>query len=373
MLRTLVAHRRIAALIAVASFLVVAAPMAAQAQSGDSDGDGYSDSSDYCPSQPGGAGGPYNQPGCPVPPDSDGDGYIGNQDYCPSQPGGAQGPYNAPGCPVPPDSDADGYPDPQDGCPTTPGGAAGPANAQGCPVPATAAETDRDGDGVSNEYDDCPDTAGSRDVEGCPDQDGDGLRDSADACPNQKGPTNGDGQAIGGGCPDADRDGVRDTEDECPNQGKGTYAGGVRKMDDKGCPIASAFFNFPSGDTWEMGHGAGMIAICNNVPHMADCTWRIHVSLTEDSADKLGLKNRELVDRKVTTSGKSNFFQQVRGNWRWRPSAALTAALKKYGRSVTVILTGSYKVEGSGDWKRMDRDKRVIKPKRCGWVPYTCT
>ena len=373
MLRTFVAHRRIAALIAVASFLVVAAPMAAQAQSGDSDGDGYSDSSDYCPSQPGGAGGPYNQPGCPVPPDSDGDGYIGNQDYCPSQPGGAQGPYNAQGCPVPPDSDADGYPDAQDGCPTQPGGAAGPSNVQGCPVAPTAAETDRDGDGVSNEYDDCPDTAGSRDVEGCPDQDGDGLRDSADACPNQKGPTNGDGQAIGGGCPDADRDGVRDTEDECPNQGKGTYAGGVRKMDDKGCPIASAFFNFPSGDTWEMGHGAGMIAICNNVPHMADCTWRIHVSLTADSADKLGLKNRELVDRKVTTSGKSNFFQQVRGNWRWRPSAALTAALKKYGRSVTVILTGSYKVEGSGDWKRMDRDKRVIKPKRCGWVPYTCT
>lgn len=297
------------------------------------------------------------------PPDADGDGYPDAQDNCPNAAGGPGGTYNAPGCPVPPDSDGDGFPDPQDSCPTKPGPAQSANNSQGCPV---APNFDTDGDGVQNQYDACPNTAGSRDASGCPDRDGDFVPDATDECPNLKGPVNED-EGPGGngsGCPDKDLDGVRDSEDACPTQ--------EGDADAKGCPPVKAFFNFPSRDTWEMGHRKGQVAVCRDTPRMADCSWRIHVALTAASADKLGLKNRELVDRLVKPTGRSAFFQMITGKWAWRPSDALTAALKRYGRPITIILSGSYKVEGSGVWKKMDSEKRRVKPKPCGWTPFTC-
>jgi hypothetical protein len=333
MSRAVVSCRRIGALIAVASFLVVAAPAAAQAP----------------------------------PPDSDGDGYSDNQDVCPTTPGGPQGPYNAPGCPVPPDSDGDGYPDPNDGCPTTPGGPQGPANGPGCPAPK---DPDLDDDGVSNEYDACPSTPGSRDAQGCPDGDGDWIRDSEDACPNAKGPVNDDGQGEGNGCPDDDRDGVKDSDDACPTQGGSKYGGGV---DQEGCPArVTAFFNFPMTNTWEMAQGKRQLAVCKDTPRLVHCTMRMIVSLTDASAKRLGIKNPELLDRVVKTSKRSAFHEMVTGPWQWRPSDALKAALKKDGRSVTIIVRGSYKVAGSGEWKKLDRQKVVVKPKSCGWNRFSC-
>ena len=293
------------------------------------------------------------------PPDTDGDGFTDSMDSCPSQPGPAQGPYNAAGCPIPPDSDGDGYPDPQDPCPTKPGGAAGPNYPAGCPVPPNP---DVDGDGVTNEYDECPTVKGSRDTAGCPDRDGDWVRDSEDACPDLKG----SGEEGGGsGCPDKDGDGIRDSDDECPAQG-GEDVGA------KGCPPVFTAFSFPTENTWKMAQGGRQVAVCNDSPRTSDCTWRINVSLTKASARRLGINNRELVDRTVKTTKRQPFFKSVSGRWEWNPSKELKAALKKYGRSVTIVKTGSYKVAGSGEWRKMDKEKVVVKPKPCGWNALAC-
>jgi hypothetical protein len=81
--------RRLTLLLSVVCFLMVAAPVAL-AQSGDSDGDGITDSIDSCPQQPG----PQERGGCPIP-DGDGDGTPDSNDTCPDEPG----PDN--GCPPP--------------------------------------------------------------------------------------------------------------------------------------------------------------------------------------------------------------------------------------------------------------------------------
>ncbi|HYH58457.1 MAG TPA: hypothetical protein VD790_04475 [Thermoleophilaceae bacterium] len=88
------------------------------------------------------------------------------------------------------------------------------------------------------------------------------------------------------------------------------------------------------------------------------------------SAKRLGMKNPELVGRVVTTSKRSTLHEMVTGKWQWRPSDALKAALEQDGRSVTIIIRGSYKV--SGEWKKLDRHKVVVKPKPCGWNRFSC-
>ena len=114
----------------------------------DSDGDGFNDNVDKCPT----VVGLERYQGCPIP-DTDGDGINDEVDKCPSVAGLAK--YN--GCPIP-DTDKDGVNDEEDKCPTV----AGLAKYQGCPVP------DTDNDGINDEDDKCPTIAGVAENGGCP-------------------------------------------------------------------------------------------------------------------------------------------------------------------------------------------------------------
>jgi outer membrane protein OmpA-like peptidoglycan-associated protein len=119
----------------------------------DSDGDGFLDSKDDCPNEPGVA-----PRGCPVvESDSDGDGFLDSEDSCPNEPGVAPD-----GCPEK-DSDGDGFLDSKDSCPDVPG-----VEPDGCPPP------DTDGDGILDPDDKCvdqPETVnGYQDSDGCPDE-----------------------------------------------------------------------------------------------------------------------------------------------------------------------------------------------------------
>ncbi len=132
----------------------------------DTDGDGYDDSVDACPTQ-GDQGYGVDGTGCPNPvPDSDGDGYPDNVDTCPTQ--GDQGyGLDITGCPNPvPDSDGDGYLDNVDACPTQ-GDEGYGVDGSGCPNPVP----DSDGDGYLDNVDACP-TQGDEgygiDATGCP-------------------------------------------------------------------------------------------------------------------------------------------------------------------------------------------------------------
>ncbi len=117
----------------------------------DTDGDGFMDPDDKCPTEPGVA-----PDGCPVK-DTDGDGFIDPDDKCPTEAGVAPD-----GCPVK-DTDGDGFMDPDDKCPTEPGVAP-----DGCPV------KDTDGDGIMDPDDKCPKEPetknGFEDEDGCPDE-----------------------------------------------------------------------------------------------------------------------------------------------------------------------------------------------------------
>jgi hypothetical protein len=141
----------------------------------DTDGDGFPDVADSCPTVPN-----------PDQRDSDGDG-VG--DACEAGP--------------PPDADGDGVPDAVDNCPQSP----------------NPDQADRDGDGVGDVCDDCPDTPDPAQVDAdgngigdaCevappPDADGDGVPDAVDNCPGVPNPD----QA------DADGDGAGDACDPCP-------------------------------------------------------------------------------------------------------------------------------------------------------------
>ncbi|HEY0468060.1 MAG TPA: OmpA family protein [Polyangiaceae bacterium] len=115
----------------------------------DSDHDGYVDSEDQCPAEPGVA-----PRGCPA--DTDSDGVLDKDDYCPREAGPAPN-----GCPDP-DLDRDGIPLPCDLCPKEVG-----VKPDGCPI------RDKDGDGIFDDKDKCidkPETRnGFEDEDGCPD------------------------------------------------------------------------------------------------------------------------------------------------------------------------------------------------------------
>ncbi len=89
--------------------------------------------------------------------DTDGDGFLDHADTCPSVPGVAPD-----GCPLK-DRDGDGFLDADDKCPDQPGTAP-----DGCPRP------DRDQDRIADVDDKCPDDPenrnGFRDADGCPDE-----------------------------------------------------------------------------------------------------------------------------------------------------------------------------------------------------------
>ncbi len=136
----------------------------------------------------------------PPPIDTDGDGFLDDVDACPTQ--GDQGyGVDGTGCPNPvPDSDGDGVPDNVDGCPAQ-GDQGYGVDGTGCPNPVP----DSDGDGFPDNVDACPaqgDQGYGVDGTGCPnpvpDSDGDGVPDNVDACPAQG--DQGDG-VDGTGCP----------------------------------------------------------------------------------------------------------------------------------------------------------------------------
>jgi hypothetical protein len=104
--------------------------------------------------------------------DSDGDGFTDDVDLCPTVAGTVNG------CPA--DTDADGFTDDVDVCPLE----AGIGTADGCPV-VTPVTTDTDGDGFTDDVDACVTVPGA--ANGCPDDlDGDGITDAPDSSRNKQ-------------------------------------------------------------------------------------------------------------------------------------------------------------------------------------------
>ena len=96
--------------------------------------------------------------------DTDGDGFLDTVDACPTVPGvGSAKGY--------PDKDGDTVTDAKDGCPDD----AGDPKYDGCP--------DKDGDTIVDKDDRCPDLPGTVEYKGCPDSDGDKIADLDDRCP----------------------------------------------------------------------------------------------------------------------------------------------------------------------------------------------
>jgi OOP family OmpA-OmpF porin len=104
------------------------------------------------------------KPAGPVLLDTDGDGFLDEVDVCPTVPGVD----TAKGCP---DADRDTLTDAQDACPEEPG----PVDLGGCP--------DGDGDRIVNRDDRCPTEPGLDKHKGCPDADGDEVVNLDDRCP----------------------------------------------------------------------------------------------------------------------------------------------------------------------------------------------
>ena|SRR6187431_18288 len=130
---------------------------------GDSDGDGYADPFDQCPSKPENFNGYRDEDGCPDDPDSDGDGVADSLDQCELNPEDLDSYLDNDGCPEP-DNDLDGFLDPADKCPNEPEDLDSYEDDDGCPDP------DNDKDTVPDVKDQCPNEIGSTTQEplGCP-------------------------------------------------------------------------------------------------------------------------------------------------------------------------------------------------------------
>ncbi len=98
----------------------------------DSDGDGYPDSIDKCPTEKEDGKQPEPTDGCPAASDRDGDGIPDSADQCPDKAEDKDGIQDDDGCPEE-DVDNDGVPDTQDNCPTQPGPRSSVAEKNGCP------------------------------------------------------------------------------------------------------------------------------------------------------------------------------------------------------------------------------------------------
>lgn len=101
----------------------------------DTDGDGFPDDVDLCPTQHESGGG-NTRDGCPQGPknglDRDGDGLLDAADRCPDAPEDPDGVDDVDGCPDI-DNDKDGIPDASDKCPQAPETRNGKNDADGCP------------------------------------------------------------------------------------------------------------------------------------------------------------------------------------------------------------------------------------------------
>jgi OmpA-OmpF porin, OOP family len=98
----------------------------------DTDGDGYPDSIDGCPTEKEDGKPPQATDGCPGSSDRDGDGILDVNDQCPDKAEDKDGVQDDDGCPED-DADSDGIPDVQDKCPTEPGKRSPTAAKFGCP------------------------------------------------------------------------------------------------------------------------------------------------------------------------------------------------------------------------------------------------
>jgi len=99
-------------------------------------------------------------------PDTDGDGFPDSIDKCPTVKEDGKPPNPGDGCPADADRDHDGIPDNADACPDQPEDKDGVQDADGCP------EDDGDSDGIPDKEDKCPNEAGVRSADpkkvGCP-------------------------------------------------------------------------------------------------------------------------------------------------------------------------------------------------------------
>jgi OmpA-OmpF porin, OOP family len=98
----------------------------------DTDGDGYPDSVDGCPTEKEDGKPPQASDGCPGNSDRDGDGIPDVDDQCPDKAEDKDKVQDEDGCPED-DADKDGIPDVQDKCPTEPGKRSPIAEKFGCP------------------------------------------------------------------------------------------------------------------------------------------------------------------------------------------------------------------------------------------------
>jgi outer membrane protein OmpA-like peptidoglycan-associated protein len=98
----------------------------------DTDGDGYPDSVDGCPTEKEDGKPPQATDGCPGNSDRDGDGIPDVDDQCPDKAEDKDNIQDKDGCPED-DADSDGIPDVQDKCPTEPGKRSPIAEKFGCP------------------------------------------------------------------------------------------------------------------------------------------------------------------------------------------------------------------------------------------------
>ncbi len=98
----------------------------------DSDGDGYPDAIDKCPTEKEDGKPPEPTDGCPAASDRDGDGIPDSVDQCPDKAEDKDGIQDDDGCPEY-DVDNDGIPDTEDKCPTQPGPRSSVAEKNGCP------------------------------------------------------------------------------------------------------------------------------------------------------------------------------------------------------------------------------------------------
>ncbi len=98
----------------------------------DTDGDGYPDSVDACPTEKEDGKPPQPTDGCPANFDRDGDGIPDVDDQCPDKAEDKDGVQDEDGCPEE-DADNDGILDAKDKCPTEAGRASSIAEKHGCP------------------------------------------------------------------------------------------------------------------------------------------------------------------------------------------------------------------------------------------------
>jgi len=107
----------------------------------DTDGDGYPDDIDLCPTEKEDGKPPDPTDGCPAPKDRDGDGIPDDADKCPDQPEDKDGIQDSDGCPET-DADGDGIPDTEDACPLLPGDKSPDPKKNGCKIHKQIVETD---------------------------------------------------------------------------------------------------------------------------------------------------------------------------------------------------------------------------------------